>query len=99
VPLCGYVTHYNDRDLPSGPDRSLLLWDALLSKRLRVQGFIVDDHADRSEAFRREMETWLREGSIVYREDIVDGPDRAPERLAAMLRGETFGKALIQVDA
>lgn len=97
VPLCGFVAHYNDRSLPEGPDRSLLLWGAILSKRLRVQGFIVDDFAEDAGAFHREVAPWIRDGTIRWREDVVDGLERAPGQLVRVLRGETFGKALVRL--
>lgn len=97
VPLCGFVAHYNDRELPPGPDRSLLLWGAILSQRLRVEGFIVDDRPEDDEPFRQEVGPWLREGRLRWREDVAEGLERAPERLAAVLRGDTFGKALVRV--
>lgn len=97
VPLCGFVAHYNDRAAAPGPDRSLDLWGAILAKRLRVEGFIVDDHEGDAEAFRQEVLPLVRGGWIVWREDVVEGLERAPEQLARMLRGETFGKALVRV--
>jgi NADPH-dependent curcumin reductase CurA len=97
VPLCGFVAHYNDRSLPEGPDRSLLLWGAILSKRLRVQGFIVDDYAEDAGPFHREVAPWIRAGTIRWREDVVEGLERAPEQLVAVLKGRTFGKALVHL--
>ena len=40
---------------------------------------------------------WLRDGSLVYREDIVAGLDRAPIALAELYRGSNAGKKIIQL--
>ena len=44
VPLCGLIAHYNAEKLPDGPDRSPLLMRTLLTKRIKMQGFIIYDH-------------------------------------------------------
>jgi hypothetical protein len=98
VPVCGLVSHANAVELPAGPDRSVALMRTILFKRLLVQGFIVTDHwADYFDNFLRDMSAWVREGRIVYREDVTEGLEQAPERFIGMLRGENFGKTLIKV--
>ncbi len=48
VPVCGLIAHYNDTGLPPGPDRLGLLTRTLLTRRIRMQGFIVfDDYGTR----------------------------------------------------
>jgi hypothetical protein len=39
----------------------------------------------------------VREGRVRYREQVVEGLERAPEALAGLLRGENFGKLLVRV--
>jgi NADPH-dependent curcumin reductase CurA len=92
VVVCGLVAQYNDRTPAPGPD-----FTSVLRKRLAVQGFIVTDRADRSEAFLRDAAAWLREGRLKYREDIVDGLERAPEALIGLLEGRNFGKLIVRV--
>ena len=55
VPVCGIVSHYNDTDLPAGPDRTPQLMGAVLRKRLTLRGFIVWDFADQAKDFARDM--------------------------------------------
>ncbi len=45
VPLCGLIAQYNLDKLPPGPDRTPQLLLTVLRQRVRVQGFIVFDHA------------------------------------------------------
>ncbi len=97
VPVCGLVSMYNATSAPSGPDRVPGLMRALLTKRLRIQGFIVFDFAQQTPDFLREASGWIREGKLKYREDIVEGLENAPSAFAGLLRGANFGKLLIKV--
>jgi NADPH-dependent curcumin reductase CurA len=47
--------------------------------------------------FLREMSAWMREGKIKYREDIVDGLERAPEAFIGLLKGDNFGKLIVKI--
>lgn len=49
--------------------------------------------------FLEEMTEWVREGTVRYREDVVDGLENAPAAFLGMLRGENFGKLIIRVAA
>ena len=69
----------------------------VLTKRLRHEGFIVFDHLARFNEVIAQLAAWLQEGSLVYREDIEDGLDRAPAALAEIYRGENRGKKSIRI--
>ncbi|XYH95645.1 NADP-dependent oxidoreductase [Sorangium sp. So ce1128] len=97
VPVCGLIAHYNDTAPPPGPDRLPGLMRQVLSKRLMFRGFIVSDFAEQSPEFLQETSRWIREGRIKYREDIVEGLDRAPEAFIGLLKGENFGKLIVRV--
>ncbi|KQY88699.1 NADP-dependent oxidoreductase [Pelomonas sp. Root1444] len=98
APVCGFIAHYNDVAPPPGPDRRPALLATLLAKRVRMQGFIILDHfGPRFDIFRREMATWLADGRIRLREDVVDGLEQAPQALARVLQGGNFGKTVVRV--
>ena len=98
IPVCGLIAHYNDTNLPPGPDRTPVLLGTILRKRLRVQGFIVGtEYGDRYPEFIRDVSTWLREGKIRYREDVVEGLENAPEAFMGLLQGHNFGKLVVKV--
>ena len=40
---------------------------------------------------------WIKEGKIVYKEDIVTGLENAPEAFIGLMNGKNFGKLLIKV--
>ncbi|MCT7350584.1 NADP-dependent oxidoreductase, partial [Burkholderia pseudomallei] len=63
VPVCGLIAHYNDSELPGGPNRLPLLTSSVLRKRIRMQGFIILDHyADVYPAFLKDMSEWVAQG-------------------------------------
>ncbi|WP_217515975.1 NADP-dependent oxidoreductase [Vibrio metschnikovii] len=99
VPVCGLVSQYNATALPTGPDRLPLLMGTLLTKRIRMQGFIIfDDYGDRYSEFAREMSQWLSQGKIHYREQIISSLDNAPQTFIGLLEGKNFGKVVIEVN-
>ncbi|MBD1550688.1 NADP-dependent oxidoreductase [Pseudomonas typographi] len=98
IPLCGLVAGYNQGELPPGPDRSGLLPRALLTKRAKMQGFIVsDDFGDRQGEFVAAMAPLVREGKVKFREDVVQGFEQAPQAFIGLLEGKNFGKLLVKV--
>ncbi len=98
VPVCGLIAHYNDSELPGGPNRLPLLTSSVLRKRIRMQGFIILDHyADVYPAFLKDMSEWVAQGKVKPREDVVDGLDAAPRALIGLLGGKNFGKVVVRV--
>ncbi len=98
IPLCGVVSHYNDTELPPGPDRTPALLLTLLRKRLKVQGFIISDHfGPELRNFLTDMSGWLAQGRIRYREDVVQGLENAPEAFIGLLAGRNFGKLIVKL--
>ncbi|WP_333849540.1 NADP-dependent oxidoreductase [Leclercia sp.] len=98
VPVCGLVSGYNATDLPPGPDRLGLLMGTILKKRIRMQGFIINqDYGYRIAEFQQEMGRWVQEGRIHYREQVTDELENAPQALIGLLEGKNFGKVVIRV--
>lgn len=98
IPLCGLIAQYNDTRLPPRPDRMGLLMRTLLTKRIRMQGFIIsDDYGSRFGEFLAPMSEWVRQGKIKYREDVVDGLEHAPQAFMGMLQGSNFGKLVVRI--
>jgi NADPH-dependent curcumin reductase CurA len=97
VPICGLIAHYNQTELPPGPDRISLLQGLILQRSLKIQGFIVSNYRDRIPAFIGDMSGWLAEGKITYREDVVDGLENAPQAFLGLFSGANFGKLVVRV--
>ncbi|EMD80480.1 oxidoreductase, zinc-binding dehydrogenase family [Vibrio diabolicus E0666] len=99
IPLCGLISQYNATELPEGTDHLPLLMGKLLTKRIKVQGFIIfDDYGHRYGEFAQDINQWLAEGKIQYREHLVQGLENAPEAFIGLLEGKNFGKLVVQIN-
>ena len=92
VVMCGMVSQYNDPEFAPGPNLGFVV-----GKRVRIQGLIVSDKPDRFAEWRKLATPWVVEGTLRYREDIIDALENAPNSLAGILGGRNFGKMLIHV--
>ena len=90
--MCGMVAEYNDAEPAPGP--SLM---PVVRKRLRIEGFIVSDQYDRMAEWRAFAIPRVLDGSLRYREDVVDGLEHAPEAFIGLLAGRNFGKLVVRV--
>lgn len=97
IPVCGLIANYNDIEAPAGPDRMPALMGRVLRKRLHIQGFIQSDFASHLGDFHRMVGPMVADGSVHYREDVVDGLEAAPEAFMGMLEGRNFGKLVVKV--
>ena len=99
ITLCGMISQYGDTDgRPAGEVWKEIGRETFAARDVRVHGLFVGnfvkDHQDR---FLSEMAGWIRDGRVVYQEDVWDGLENAPEAFSAMLRGGNFGKTLVAV--
>ena len=100
VPICGLVSQYNATSLPEGPDRLGMLMGQLLTKRIKMQGFIIfDDYGDRYDEFAQDMQKWLQDGEIQYREHLVDGFEKTISAFNDMISGKNFGKTVVKINS
>ena len=53
--------------------------------------------AGRFEAGLKQLHTWLKEKRLLYREDVVNGLENAPQAFIRMLEGKNIGKQLVKV--
>ncbi|MCA8500549.1 NADP-dependent oxidoreductase [Burkholderia multivorans] len=98
VPVCGLIAHYNDTALPAGPDRLPKLMTTILSKRIRMQGFIIlDYYATGYAPFLKDMSEWVAQGSVKVLEDVIPDLTDAPAALIGLLAGKNFGKVVVRV--
>ena len=93
VVACGAVSQYNATEPTPGP-RNLAF---VVGKRLRLEGFIISDHIDRTPAFLADMAPWVRDAAVRYRETVVEGIENAPAAFIGLLGGENIGKMLVKM--
>src|SRR5262245_24658598 len=100
VPVCGLIAQYNGVGPGDGTDRLPATMREILSKSLTLRGFINNEFAEQHyAAFLREVGAGIVDGRIRYREDIVDGLEKAPEAFIGMLDGQNFGKLIVRIVA
>ncbi|MEH6559713.1 MAG: NADP-dependent oxidoreductase [Oceanicoccus sp.] len=97
IPVCGLIANYNATSLPPGPDRMSMLQGLILTKSIRMQGFIASDYFDRIPELVQEVGPLLASGKMKYKEHVVDGLDNAPEAFFGLFRGANFGKLVVKV--
>jgi hypothetical protein len=93
VVACGSISRYNDVEPTAGP-RNLFM---VVTKRLRMQGYIISDHFDRFADFYPRAQEWVRDGRLRYRETVIEGIENAPGAFVGLMRGENIGKMLVKV--
>ncbi len=97
IPVCGLIAHYNQKELPPGPDRMSMLQSLILTKRIKMQGFIISDHGDRIPEFVGDVAGWVAQGKIKYKEHMVEGLENAPDAFLGLFKGANFGKLVVKV--
>ncbi len=90
--MCGMIAQYNDASPPPGPNLG-----TVVGKRLRIEGLIVTDKPQRAAEWRDVASPWVKQGSLHYRETVIDGLENAPAALQMVLTGGNFGKMLVRV--
>ena len=98
IPLSGLIAQYNGVGPGDGIDRLPATMRQILSKSLTLRGFINSEFAGQYyDEFLHDVGAGIADGRIRYREDIVDGLDKAPEAFIGMLEGRNFGKLIVRV--
>lgn len=95
VVVCGTVAIPSWQPPPQGPRQER----EILSRRLRVQGFVIFDHPQRFNETADCLAAEAARGDLVYDEDIEEGLERAPAALASVYGGKNRGKKIIRLQA
>ena len=94
VVICGQISQYNLENPEVGPR---FLWN-LITKRARIEGFLVFEFADRHAEALVQMGEWVQQGKLKYRETIAEGGiAAAPAAFISMLKGGNIGKQLVKI--
>ncbi len=96
IPLCGLISAYTATSQPPGPTNMR----AILTQRLRVQGLIVFDWADRIPEAIQALGDWHANGQLVMREDVRTAPlSDFPEIVNDLFTGANQGKLVIELSS
>ncbi len=69
----------------------------ILTRRLRVEGFVIFDHLQRFDVTAAALAKMLSEGTLRYAEDIETDIAGAPQALVDVYSGKNRGKKLIKL--
>jgi NADPH-dependent curcumin reductase CurA len=92
IPVCGMISQYNAVE-----PYAVKKMHNVLIQRLTLRGFIVSDHAARWMDALTDIQNWLRQGRLKFRESITEGLENAPAAFIGLLSGKNFGKQLVKL--
>jgi NADPH-dependent curcumin reductase CurA len=93
VIISGATSQYNEPDI-YGPKNYL----SLASFRAKMEGFIIFDYAKEYQKAREEMAGWMKEGKLIFHENIVDGSvGDFPAVMRQLYAGTNTGKMLLRL--
>ena len=90
--VCGSIADYNSTE-PYG----VKAWRSILTNRIRVQGMIVFDWLTQYAAALEVLAGCYAQGRLKTRESVLEGIERAPQGLVALMKGQNFGKQLVKL--
>lgn len=94
IACCGNVSQY-DVDKPApGP---MAVPGLVVTKRLRMEGFIVMDFYDQRAVVEARLARWVEQGRIKAIVDVIDGLENAPQALVGLFEGRNRGKCAVRV--
>lgn len=96
IALCGAIAWYSGVD---NPPPLPPVWQTILVKRLKVQGFIVTDHQAHYPEFLAEVLPMVGAGKVRWAETVAEGLESAPAAFLSLLRGGNDGKQLVRIGA
>jgi len=93
IPLCGYISGYT-----GATDVSCHNLPVLISKRAKIEGFLVLDYVQQSREALSDLGKWMMDGRLKYRMDIETGFKDLPLTINKLFSGENNGKLIMQVN-
>ena len=92
IPLCGYISEYDETG-----SYGVQHLRTLLVSRVRLQGFIISEHFVIWDEALADLSGWLSAGKLNYHETIAHGLESAPAAFIGMLKGRNLGKQLVKL--
>lgn len=74
-----------------------ILQPSIVSKQLRMEGFVVFRWLDRYEEALEQNLKWIKEGKLKYKETVTEGFEHLFDAFVSMLQGGNVGKAIVKV--
>ena len=96
IAVCGAISWYSGQGIAEAQPLPAV-WRNILTRRLRVQGFIIFDHFHLMGQFLRDVGPLVNTGEIKVKESVTEGLANAPAAFLELLKGGNFGKQLVRV--
>jgi NADPH-dependent curcumin reductase CurA len=91
IVICGQTSEYN---LPE--PRGVRAMTEVISRRLRLEGFIVYDFLEDFDAARAQIAGWLRDGRLKHLPTVIPGIEHAVDGFLARFTGAQGGRPIVQ---
>jgi NADPH-dependent curcumin reductase CurA len=92
IAVCGLISQYNATE-----PYAVKTFRAILTNRIKVQGFIVSDRMNLWPQALKDLAGWVASGELKYRESVAQGLENAPKAFIGLLKGQNFGKQLVKL--
>ena len=92
VAISGQVSEYARLE-----PRGIRAVGEMINRRITMAGFVVWDFLPHFREAMSEMRQWMVSDRLVFREEIIDGFEKAPEAFLGLFRGENRGRRLIRL--
>ncbi|OWM84780.1 2-alkenal reductase (NADP(+)-dependent)-like [Punica granatum] len=92
IAACGMVSQYNLKQ-PEGVHNLF----QIVVKRIRMEGFVAFEYYPQYPEYLEMVLPLIREGKIVYVEDIAEGLTSGPAALVGLFSGKNVGKQVVAV--
>ena len=90
--ICGRISQMNSTE-PHG----LKNMAHVLVKRLTIKGFLIFDHSNDYEDFEKDMQNWIINNKMKWKETILNGLESTPKAFIDLLNGKNIGKMLVKL--
>ena len=94
IVCCGVVSQYDTADPQPGPRG---IPGLLVNNRVRMEGFLVFDYAERYAEGRAQMREWIEAGQLKPLQDEFHGLEEMPRAFIDMLAGGNVGTRIVRV--
>ena len=91
--ICGRISQMNE----TKPSAGIKNMAHVLVKRLTIRGFLIFDHLDDVDNFKKDMTEWVINKKIISKETIIEGLNNAPKAFIDLLDGKNIGKMLVKI--
>ena len=93
IVVCGGISQYSDWEQARGPANYM----QIVTHSLTMQGFTMRDYMDRISEALTVLFDGYQDGSLKFRQHVLEGIERFPEAFDMLFNGRNQGKLLIKI--